>query len=83
MTNARAARLAVADTVPERLKPFAAEGGPTYRDAGDLIADPRVDTVSAVTSGQEPPVTGAAALETMRLLYRIYDSAAILRGTAW
>jgi UDP-N-acetylglucosamine 3-dehydrogenase len=36
--------------------------------------------LDAVTSGQEPPVTGAAALETMRLLYRIYDSAVILHG---
>lgn len=36
--------------------------------------------LDAVTSGQEPPVTGADALETMRLLDRIYDSAAILHG---
>jgi len=34
--------------------------------------------LSAVTAGQPPPVTGAAALETMRLLHRIYDSATIL-----
>jgi hypothetical protein len=33
-------------------------------------------------NGQEPPVTGAAALETMRLLYRIYDSAVILHDPA-
>ena len=43
----RAARLAaVADTVPERLKPFVAEGVPAYPDAGDVIADPRVGIVS-------------------------------------
>jgi UDP-N-acetylglucosamine 3-dehydrogenase len=34
--------------------------------------------LDAVTAGREPPVTGAAALETMRLLHRIYDSAVIL-----
>jgi hypothetical protein len=36
--------------------------------------------LDAVTRGQESPVTGAAALETMRLLYRIYDSAVIMHG---
>ena len=36
--------------------------------------------LDAVTVGREPPVTGAAELETIRLLYRIYDSAMILRG---
>jgi predicted dehydrogenase len=42
-----AARLAaVADTAAELLRPFAAEGLPAYQDAGDLIADPRVGTVS-------------------------------------
>ncbi len=42
-----AARLvAVADTAPERLEPFAAEGVRAYRDAGELIADARVGTVS-------------------------------------
>lgn len=35
-----------------------------------------------VTSGREPPVTGAAALETMRLLYRVYYSAVILHDPA-
>jgi predicted dehydrogenase len=34
--------------------------------------------LNAVTTGQQPPVTGAAALETMRLLHQIYDSAVIL-----
>ena len=34
--------------------------------------------LDAVTAGQQPPVTGAAALETMLLLHRIYDSAVIL-----
>jgi predicted dehydrogenase len=34
--------------------------------------------LDAVTAGREPPVTGAAALETIRLLHRIYDSAVIL-----
>jgi predicted dehydrogenase len=34
--------------------------------------------LDAVTAGREPPVAGAAALETMRLLHRIYDSAVIL-----
>jgi predicted dehydrogenase len=37
--------------------------------------------LDAVTAGDEPPVTGADALETMRLLHQIYDSAVILRGT--
>jgi predicted dehydrogenase len=42
-----AARLvAVADTVPELLEPFAAEGVRTYRDAGELVADAQVGTVS-------------------------------------
>jgi predicted dehydrogenase len=35
--------------------------------------------LDAVTSGREPPVTGAAALDTMRLLQRIYDTAVTLR----
>ena len=34
--------------------------------------------LDAVTAGQAPPVTGAAALETIGLLERIYDSAAVL-----
>jgi predicted dehydrogenase len=34
--------------------------------------------LDAVIAGREPPVTGAAALETMRLLDRIYDAAVIL-----
>jgi predicted dehydrogenase len=37
--------------------------------------------LDAVTAGGEPPVTGADALETMRLLHQVYDSAVILRGT--
>lgn len=42
-----AARLvAVADTAARLLQPFAAEGLPAYRDAGELIADRRVGTVS-------------------------------------
>jgi len=168
---------AVADTEPDRLRPFADEGVRAYREAGELIADAQVGTVSvclphhlhfpvalqairagknvlgvieanhhgppgtfddeieitgtgatlrlggieslffgyragaplsmfrdgrwsqvpvrdddwqtsvqasvaayldAVTAGREPPVTGAAALETIRLLHRIYDSALIL-----
>lgn len=35
--------------------------------------------LDAVTASEEPPVTGADALETTRLLHRIYDSAVILR----
>jgi len=34
--------------------------------------------LDAVIADREPPVTGAAALETMRLLDRIYDAAVIL-----
>ena len=34
--------------------------------------------LNAVIAGRAPPVTGAAALETMRLLDRIYDAAVIL-----
>ena len=34
--------------------------------------------LDAVTAGREPPVTGADGLETVRLVHRIYDSAAIL-----
>lgn len=42
-----AARLAaVADTAAELVQPFAAEGLAAYTDAGELIADPRVGTVS-------------------------------------
>jgi predicted dehydrogenase len=36
--------------------------------------------LDAVTAGREPPVTGAAALETVRLLERIYDTATALPG---
>jgi predicted dehydrogenase len=36
--------------------------------------------LDAVVAGREPPVTGSAALETMRLLHRIYDAAVTLRG---
>jgi predicted dehydrogenase len=35
--------------------------------------------LDAVTAGRQPPVTGAAALETVRLLQRIYDTAVVLR----
>ncbi len=35
--------------------------------------------LDAVTAGREPPVTGAVALETVRLLERIYDTAADAR----
>ena len=38
--------------------------------------------LDAVTAGREPPVTGAAALETVSLLQRIYDTAAVLPGPA-
>ena len=38
--------------------------------------------LDAVTAGREPPVTGAAALETISLLQRIYDTAAVLPGSA-
>ena len=38
--------------------------------------------LDAVTAGREPPVTGAAALESIRLLERIYDTAAVLPGPA-
>jgi predicted dehydrogenase len=34
--------------------------------------------LDAVTAGREPPVTGATALETVRLLQRIYDTATVL-----
>jgi predicted dehydrogenase len=36
--------------------------------------------LDAVTAGRQPPVTGAIALETVRLLERIYDTAAVLPG---
>jgi len=36
--------------------------------------------LDAVTAGREPPVTGTAALETLGLLERIYDAAAVLDG---
>ena len=36
--------------------------------------------LDAVTAGREPPVTGAAALESISLLQRIYDTAAVLPG---
>ena len=38
--------------------------------------------LDAVTVGREPPVTGPVALETVRLLERIYDTAAVLPGPA-
>ena len=38
--------------------------------------------LDAVIANREPPVTGAAALETMRLLHQIYDSAVILSDKA-
>ena len=119
--------VAVADTAPELLPPFKAQGVRGYREAGELIADgdatlrlagleslftgyrsgpalsmfrdrqwrevpvrPDDWTASvqasvmayldAVTAGREPPVTGAAALETISLLQRIYDTAAVLPG---
>jgi predicted dehydrogenase len=34
--------------------------------------------LDAVTAGQEPPVTGATALESISLLQRIYDTATVL-----
>lgn len=36
--------------------------------------------LDAVIAGQPPPVTGAAALESIRLLQRIYDTAVVLPG---
>jgi predicted dehydrogenase len=36
--------------------------------------------LDAVTAGREPPVTGASALESISLLQRIYDTAAVLPG---
>jgi len=36
--------------------------------------------LDAVAVGREPPVTAAAALETVRLLQRIYDTAVVLPG---
>ena len=36
--------------------------------------------LDAVTAGREPPVTGAAALESISLLQRIDDTAAVLPG---
>jgi hypothetical protein len=45
--QSRGARLvAVADTVPDLLAPFHAQGIRGYRDPGELIADPEVGTVS-------------------------------------
>jgi hypothetical protein len=45
--RARAGRLvAVADTEVALLRPFEADGVRTYPDAGELIADPQVGTVS-------------------------------------
>jgi UDP-N-acetylglucosamine 3-dehydrogenase len=38
--------------------------------------------LDAVTAGLQPPVTGAVALETVRLLERIYDTATVLPGPA-
>jgi hypothetical protein len=38
--------------------------------------------LDAVTAGREPPVTGAAGLESVGLLQRIYDTAAVLPGPA-
>ena len=38
--------------------------------------------LDAVTADREPPVTGATALETVRLLERIYDTATVLPGPA-
>ena len=38
--------------------------------------------LDAVTAGRQPPVTGAVALETIRLLERIYATAAVLPGPA-
>jgi hypothetical protein len=36
--------------------------------------------LDAVTAGREPAVTGTAALESVSLLERIYDTAAVLPG---
>ncbi len=36
--------------------------------------------LDAIIAGREPPVTGAAALESISLLQRIYDTAAVLPG---
>jgi predicted dehydrogenase len=36
--------------------------------------------LEAVTVGREPPVTGAAGLEAVRLIHRIYDKATILNA---
>jgi predicted dehydrogenase len=44
--SATARLVAVADTAPERLPPFEAPGVRGYRDAGELIADTEVGTVS-------------------------------------
>ncbi len=38
--------------------------------------------LDAVIAGREPPVTGATALESISLLQRIYDTAAVLPGPA-
>jgi predicted dehydrogenase len=38
--------------------------------------------LDAVTAGLPPPVTGAVALETVRLLERIYETATVLPGPA-
>lgn len=36
--------------------------------------------LDAVTAGLEPPVSGSDALETLRLLQQIYDTAQVLGG---
>jgi predicted dehydrogenase len=38
--------------------------------------------LDAVTAGLPPPVTGAVALETVRLLERMYDTATVLPSPA-
>jgi len=51
----------------------------------DWAASVRASVIAyldAVTAGREPPVTGAAALETISLLQRLYDTAAVLPGSA-
>ena len=51
----------------------------------DWAASVRASVIAyldSVTAGREPPVTGAAALETISLLQRLYDTAAVLPGSA-
>jgi predicted dehydrogenase len=77
-------------TEAKRLIDTGAIGRPVFRDRQWSEVPVRPDDwqtcvqasvaayLDAVTAGQAPPVTGTAALETMRILDRIYRTAAVL-----